>query len=130
MKKYCLIILSALLVLLCGCSSTKDEPLKCEYKFTYNVTDRSGVQTSGVIYEYNEQGEKIAYKSLSSLRDGYVDYFTAEKNAVKVKVYLTLKNTSLGLEQSWWVGIVYYLTPGETKEIVIDDSTRMNKNEP
>lgn len=130
MRKYTLIILSFLLVLLCGCGSKEDEPLTCKYKLTYNVEDRLNVITSAVVYEYSEKGEKIAYNNIPRLYDGFWEYYTADKNAVKVKVYITLRSTAVDVEQNWWVGIVYYLTPGETKEIVIDGDTRMNKNEP
>ena len=90
----------------------------CEKEVMYTVTNLF-VETKMFIYEYNEANECINTKNVV-LTTNETRTFTANKNAVKVKIY----NSTLDA----WVQQVFYLEDGLT--ITLSGSTIIGPLEP
>lgn len=123
-KRHLLLFLLASVLLFAGCTK-EQEPQPKKYSVTNNVT--YGYSTTLTIFECNEVGDKIKNVS-EKFSDGETKTYTAEDNAVKIKIYV--KAESIFGDVKGWVQQVYYLQEGSTKSIVVDDNTIVGSYEP
>ena len=103
-----------LLALVCT-SCSKDDSA------SYTITNNCSFRFTGFIHECNDSGESvnIVTRTFSS---GEKMYFTANPNAVKIKIYID--------DFDDWVQQVFYLKSNKTLDIVIADSTIVGPSEP
>lgn len=106
---------------------------KTTYTYTNNL-DMSSVQQyisswTDQIREYDGSGSCIASNTISPLSQRSRT-FTANSNAVKVKVYVDIRFKSTYTQKKKWVQHVYYLEKGGNTNIRIDNNTLMGLYEP
>lgn len=141
MKTKFLMVTMLIASILCLVSCSKEDTPKAKtYTLNYqqDVTDIVG--TSGnygydadiCFIEYNEANERINIQEVSNPKFNTQKTFTANENAVKVKVYIdaVLSYGSLETDFERWVQQVYYLKEGEDVEILISNETRVGTSEP
>ena len=134
MKKFFSItlLLTAMFLTLSACSSDDDEEIEIAdtiYMFTYTGENPpDGVYLNVTLFEYNELGEKIAQNHFNRCRKGYYHGYIANKNSLKVKVYLETTNGSKS--DANWVQQVFYLEKGNRIEITVTGESRIGKTEP
>ena len=115
------------LLALCSCTPEEDE-VKSTYTLKYELPDYTGITSDLVLAEYNTQGERIESKSIENVHNGSTFKYDANKNTVRVKVYITL--TSAVRSTSLWVQQIYYLDLGKNKDIQITGTTYCATTEP
>lgn len=83
------------------------------------------------VYECAENGDKI-YENKFMSATGKRDTFTAQPQAKKVKLYLSVTDPMdpFGPGTNGWLPLVYYLTPNEPKVIRIDNHVSLSRFEP
>ena len=87
-----------------------------------------GVSVTNYCIEYNGTAERVAEHASDFKRGAYARY-EADKNAVKVKVYMIGKIRGETVFHKW-VQQVYHLEKGHYRELKIDGSTRLGNSEP
>lgn len=103
------------------------------YTYTDNM-DWSSVQQyisswTDQIKEYDASGSCIASNTIHPLSQRS-QTFTANSNAVKVKIYVDVRFKSTYKQPKKWVQQVYYLEKGGNTNIRIDNNTLMGLYEP
>ncbi len=121
-KRHLLFFLLVSVLMLAGCSK---EPLPKKYSITNNIT--FGSSTKFTIFECNEIGDKI-YNAAETFSKGETKTFTAQDDAVKVKIYIKVESYFGNV--TGYVQQVFYLQEGETKSIIIDGDTIIGSQEP
>lgn len=114
------LLLSALSFMSCS----KDEDESAQYTFT-NTTSFTDVV---YLFEYDSSGDKINSQTIEPVIQDKKYTFTADENAVKVKVYY--KYSILSSTYSRWIQQVFVLKPGKTIDIVLEGETIVGSKEP
>ncbi len=102
--------------------TTNAQQVITEYTFIYDSDVE--VEIDVYLFEYNEISERIYNYTINNPEKDVPYTYTAQDNAVKVKVYLSY----LGFNR--WVQQVYYLVEGENFDIVLTDNTIVGNFEP
>ena len=137
MKRILTIIATAILAsITLSCEKEKPEEPARPTTYTVTMAMSSVTPTSAAHYdltafEYNEAGEKVANNTLTMAVNGSTRTFTANQNAVKVKLYIKMyaDNTAI-TPQYLWVQQVFYLEEGSNIDITIEDHTKVGRAEP
>ncbi len=126
------LLLTAMFLTFSSCSKDDDEEIEMvdtSYLFTYTGENPpDGFSLNVTLFEYNELGEKIAQNHYIRCRKGYYRGYFANKNSVKVKVYIETTNGSKS--DANWVQQVFYLEKNNRIEITITGESRIGKTEP
>lgn len=126
------LLLTAMFLTFSSCSKDDDEEIEMvdtSYMFTYTGENPpDGFSLNVTLFEYNELGEKIAQNHYIRCRKGYYRGYFANKNSVKVKVYIETTNGSKS--DANWVQQVFYLEKNNRIEITITGESRIGKTEP
>ena len=137
MKRILTIIATAILASAAlSCEKEKQEEPARPTTYTVTMAMSSVMPTSAAHYdltafEYNEAGEKVANNTLTMAVNGSTRTFTANQNAVKVKLYIKMySDNSAAPAQYYWVQQVFYLEEGKNIEIKVEDHTKVGKTEP
>lgn len=97
--------------ILSSCSKDEDYELIIKdttYRFSYSAIDApEGFDLDITLFEYNEKDEIIDQKNINNVYTGYSTIFKANKNAEKVKVYITASNGDISIYN--WVQQIFYL---------------------
>ena len=128
MKKFftCLFMICAFA--LSSCSNDSDED-PTTYSLEFNSTSHSSIITTNImLFEYNSSNETIKSSTVENCTEGLKKVFTADDNAVKVKVYVKLETSSA--TKNRWIDQVYYLKKNSNTRITIDDNTIVCIQEP
>lgn len=108
---------------------TRDVVKDTTYTFMYyDMEVPEGFEIDITLFEYNDNEEKIAQNTIENIKDGFSRQFVANKNAQKVKVYLTTRYNSYSVYR--WVQQVYYLETGEDTKIEVTGTIRVGTSEP
>ena len=137
MKRILTIIATAILASAAlSCEKEKQEEPASPTTYTVTMAMSSVTPTSAAHYdltafEYNEAGEKVANNTLTMAVNGSTGTFTANQNAVKVKLYIKMyaDNTAI-TPQYLWVQQVFYLEEGSNIVITVEDHTKVGRAEP
>lgn len=137
MKRILTIIAAAILASFAlSCEKEKQEEPARPTTYTVTMAMSSVTTTSAAHYdltafEYNEAGEKVANNTLTMAVNGSTKTFTANQNAVKVKLYIKMyaDNTAV-TPQYLWVQQVFYLEEGSNIDITVEDHTKVGRAEP
>ena len=121
-KRHLFLFVLVSVLMLAGCSK---EPLPKKYSVTNNIS--FGSSTKFTILECNEIRDKI-FNSAQTFSKGETKTFTAQDDAVKVKIYVKVESYFGNV--TGYVQQVFYLQEGETKSITIDDNTIIGSQEP
>ena len=107
-------------------SNTNSTPTtyRCQSNITY-----SGCKETIYVYEYNKNNERIACNSFTSVSCNAENY-TANAQAVKVKIYVIVTKITTGQTTSFWIAQVYYLNIGGYTYISFDNNTLAGDFEP
>ena len=83
------------------------------------------------VFECIENGDKV-HENEFVIGAGDSKTFTAQPKVQKVKVYVSLRDplSPFKGEYNGWLPLVYYLSPGESKVIRIDNDIEQHRYEP
>ena len=142
-KSLFLLFIMAIIGTLSSCTDDWDtyphpgsNPTKATYTVTEKIySDNPAMEETTIditIFEYNEHNERIAYNDMKSCHYGETKTFTANKNAVKLKIAIkmTAHNGDEEASTSLWAATVFYLEQGGNIQITIDGNTRTSHYEP
>ena len=104
-----------------GCDHESQQQSK---QYSVNI---SGYENNIAILEYNDIGD-IIYNHYEKFATGQTKNFTSQPNTSKVKIHVQV--TSVSGNINGYVQQVFYLTPGQTTKIVINNTTLIGPNEP
>ena len=138
MKKLYLFLTVLVLTVVTSCEKI-NLPDNTTVTTTYTFTDNKDLSSAqqyitnwtDQIREYDASGSCIATNTIHPLSQRS-QKFTANSNAVKVKIYvdLTFKPGSGFTQKKKWIQQVYYLEKGGNTNIIIDNNTLIGLNEP
>ena len=112
-----------------ACSDDEEVVNDTTYTFMYYDVEQPEVfEIDVTLFEYNDKEERIAQNSIEDIEDGFSKQFVANKNAQKVKVYLTTRYNSSSVYN--WVQQVYYLEPGKDTKIEVTGTSIVGTSEP
>lgn len=124
MKKYygllILLCITVFSICLSSCSKEEDE----EATYTLKWQSYASFVDDVYIFEYSESGDKIASNEVGKPSTSQSYKFTANKRAVKVKVYYEFDGTPM------WIQQVFYLEKGKNIDIVVNGETMVGRKEP
>lgn len=108
-----------------------DEPDYTTYTVNYTIDDVSNVLVDLTIFEYNETGESVATNSLSKVKNGTKQTFTASSRTTKVKIYIKMYSSNSSSAAVYrWVQNVFYLENGKNTDIILTNNTIIGNYEP
>lgn len=117
----CMVIIATTLFSMLSCSKSEDDlPTTYTLKWNFETYGISNV----TLFEYTDNGDKIANNTVDNLEKNGSYTFTADNKTVKVKIYFKM------MSNVRWVQQVYYLEAGRNIDIVIQDDTKVGAKEP
>ena len=101
-------------------------------KYTVSFSDDFCFPVKGItVFECAENGDKI-YENRFMSGTGKSETFTAQPQARKIKLYLSLTDFTdpFGSGFNGWLPLVYYLSPNEPQVVRIDNHVQLSRAEP
>ena len=127
------LFLTLMSVVLMSCSKDDDgiteDPKGIDYLFKYEVNNVDRITIEITIFEYNNQGERIGYNTLSNCKKGDNKKFTSKIGAEKLKIQMKAIADD-NVSSFFWVQQVYYLDKGKSNNITLTGDDMLGKNEP
>lgn len=137
MKKLIPLALALTLLTLSSCEQIDEVMPDTTYVFRMDLGSevdqlvQNGLGTIDVrIYEYDNNGNMVSTKSISSWNPNSNYNFTANNQSSDVKVRLTVKSNINGKQSVMWVQEIYHLTKYFANTISIGASTTVGSSEP
>jgi len=131
-------ILPILVILIATTLMFSCQKVDTEKSTTYTIkmnmptaTADANVKYALTVFEYNEDGEKVANNSIDPALYGSSKTFTANSRSVKLKVHVKMYAPSSAISPVYrWVQQVFYLEDGKNIDILLEDTTTVGNSVP